>query len=31
MVQNLRAKGLTESIAITSKYEDHKGESYETE
>jgi hypothetical protein len=31
VVQNLRAKGLTESIAITSKYEDHKGESYETE
>ena len=30
MVQNLRAKGLTEGITITSKYEDRKGESYET-
>ena len=31
MVQNLRAKGLTEGITLTSKYEDRKGESYETE
>jgi hypothetical protein len=30
VVQNLRAKGLTEGITITSKYEDRKGESYET-
>jgi hypothetical protein len=31
VVQNLRAKGLTEGITITSKYEDRQGESYETE
>jgi hypothetical protein len=31
VVQNLRAKGLTEGITITSKYEDRNGESYETE
>ena len=30
MVQNLRTKGLTEGITLTSKYEDRKGESYET-
>ncbi len=31
VVQNLRDKGLTEGITITSKYEDRNGESYETE
>jgi hypothetical protein len=31
VVQNLRAKGLTEGITITSYYEDRNGESYETE
>ena len=31
VVQNLRAKGLTEGITITAKYEDRQGESYETE
>ena len=31
MVQNLRAKGLTEGITITSKYRDLNGEYYETE
>ena len=31
VVQNLRDKGLTEGITITSKYEDRQGESYETE
>jgi hypothetical protein len=31
VVQNLREKGLTEGIAITSKYEDRQGERYETE
>jgi hypothetical protein len=31
VVQNLRAKGLTEGITITSKYEDRNGEAYETE
>jgi hypothetical protein len=31
VVQNLRAKGLTEGITITSRYEDRQGESYETE
>ena len=30
VVDNLRAKGLTEGITITSKYEDRNGESYET-
>jgi hypothetical protein len=30
VVQNLRDKGLTEGITITSKYEDRNGESYET-
>jgi hypothetical protein len=30
VVQNLRAKGLTEGITITSRYEDRNGESYET-
>ncbi len=30
VVQNLRGKGLTEGITITSKYEDRQGESYET-
>jgi hypothetical protein len=30
VVQNLRAKGLTEGITLTSKYEDRKGEFYET-
>jgi len=30
-VQNLRVKDLTEGITITSKYEERKGESYETE
>ena len=30
VVQNLRDKGLTEGITITSKYEDRQGESYET-
>jgi hypothetical protein len=30
VVQNLRAKGLTQGITITSKYEDRNGESYET-
>lgn len=30
VVQNLRAKGLTEGVTITSKYEDRSGESYET-
>jgi hypothetical protein len=29
-VHNLRDKGLTEGITITSKYEDRQGESYET-
>jgi hypothetical protein len=31
VVENLRAKGLTEGITITSKYEDRNGEYYETE
>jgi hypothetical protein len=31
VVQNLRAKGLTKGITITSYYEDRQGESYETE
>jgi hypothetical protein len=31
VVQNLRAKGLTSGITITSKYEDRNGEPYETE
>jgi hypothetical protein len=31
VVQNLRAKGLTQGITITSKYEDRNGEAYETE
>ena len=31
VAQNLRAKGLTEGVTITSKYEDRNGESYETE
>ena len=31
VVQNLRAKGLTEGITITSKYQDRQGEDYETE
>jgi hypothetical protein len=31
VVQSLRDKGPTEGIAITSKYEDRNGESYETE
>ena len=31
VVHNLRDKGLTEGITITSKYEDRNGESYETE
>jgi hypothetical protein len=31
VVQNLRAKGLTEGITITSYYEDRQGERYETE
>ena len=31
VVQNLREKGLTEGITITSKYEDRQGERYETE
>jgi hypothetical protein len=31
VVQNLRDKGLTEGVTITSKYEDRQGESYETE
>ena len=31
VVQNLRDKGLTEGITITSKYEGRNGESYETE
>ena len=31
VVQNLRDKGLTEGITITSRYEDRQGESYETE
>src|SRR4028118_775922 len=31
VVQNLRDKGLTEGITITSKYEDRNGEPYETE
>jgi hypothetical protein len=30
VVQNLRAKDLTEGITITSRYEDRNGESYET-
>ena len=30
VVQNLRAKGLTHGITITSKYEDRQGERYET-
>jgi hypothetical protein len=30
VVQNLRAKGLTEGINLISKYEDRKGEFYET-
>ncbi len=30
VVQNLRDKGLTEGITITSRYEDRNGESYET-
>ena len=30
VVQNLRDKGLTEGITITSKYESRNGESYET-
>jgi hypothetical protein len=31
VVRNLRDKGLTEGITITSRYEDRNGESYETE
>ena len=31
VVQNLRDRGLTEGITITSKYEGRNGESYETE
>jgi hypothetical protein len=31
VVQNLRAKGLTDGITITSYYEDRNGERYETE
>ena len=31
VVKNLRDKGLTQGITITSKYEDRSGESYETE
>jgi hypothetical protein len=31
VVENLRAKGLTEGITITSRYEDRNGESYETQ
>lgn len=31
VVQNLRDKGLTEGITITSKYQDRQGEHYETE
>ncbi len=31
VVQNLRAKGLTDGITITSYYEDRQGERYETE
>ena len=31
VVKNLRAKGLTEGITITSYYEDRQGERYETE
>jgi hypothetical protein len=31
VVQNLRDKGLTDGITITSKYEDRNGEPYETE
>jgi len=31
VVQNLREKGLTSGITITSKYEDRQGEAYETE
>jgi hypothetical protein len=30
VVQNLRNKGLTEGITITSKYEDRQGERYQT-
>ena len=30
VVKNLRAKGLTEGITITSHYEDRQGESYQT-
>jgi len=30
VVENLKAKGLTEGITITSHYEDRQGESYET-
>jgi hypothetical protein len=30
VVENLRAKGLTEAITITSHYEDRQGERYET-
>ena len=30
VVKNLRAKGLTEGITITSHYEDRNGEPYET-
>jgi len=30
VVENLKAKGLTEGITITSYYEDRQGESYET-
>ena len=31
MVKNLKDKGLTEGITITSYYEDRQGERYETE
>jgi len=31
VVQNLRDKGLTQGITITSRYEDRNGESYETQ
>ena len=31
VVKNLRAKGLTQGITITSRYEGRNGESYETE
>jgi hypothetical protein len=31
VVENLRAKGLTEGVTITSYYEDRQGERYETE